>query len=70
MRIKNQQFQNTAIRCKDGKMLHLRSREEVDISKVDLDKAHLKTMLERGYVAMRGQDGKADKPSAPPKKSK
>jgi len=69
MHIKNQQFQKTAIRCKDGKMLHLRSREEVDISKVDLDKAHLKTMLERGYVSMRGEGGKA-KPSASPKKPK
>ncbi len=53
MYIKNQQFQRTAVKCKDGSMLHLRSRQEVDVSKVKLDEDHLKTMLERGHLAMR-----------------
>lgn len=73
MHIKNQQFQKTAVKCKDGKMLHLRSRQEVDISKVELDEVHLKTMLDRGHVAMRGESSKSVKPletSAAPKLEK
>lgn len=62
MHIKNQQFQQTAVKCKDGSMLHLRSRQEVDVSKLELDEDHLQSMLNEGYVALRGKRGTSDKP--------
>ena len=49
MQIKNAMFQKVAVKCKDGSMLHLLSRQEVDINKIELDETHLESMLNQGY---------------------
>ena len=59
MHLKNLKPQKTAVFCKDGTMLHLRSREEIDISKVELDKNHLDSMIAKGSMALRDKGSKS-----------
>lgn len=63
MHIKNLKPQKTAVFCKDGTMIHLRSREEIDISKIELDKTHLDNMIAKGAVALRDKGGKSTTPN-------
>lgn len=67
-RLKNQLFAPMGILTSDGKMLHLRPREEVDIGKVKLDDSHMKSMLRKGYVVLR-EEGKTLSAKTPPSPS-
>jgi hypothetical protein len=54
--LKNQLFSPLGILFGDGSMMHLRSREEVDASDLDMGDTNLKNMLDKGYVAIKGAD--------------
>jgi len=59
MHLKNLKPQKTAVFCTDGSMLHLRSRQEIDISKLELDKSHLESMIAKGAVSLRDKGSKS-----------
>ena len=64
MHLKNLKPQKTSVFCKDGSMLHLRSRQEVDISKIELDKSHLDSMIAKGSVVLRDKSSKSEETKA------
>jgi hypothetical protein len=51
-KIKNKLFQPLAILLEDEKTLHLRSREEIEVGRKDLESSHLQTLMKRGDIAL------------------
>jgi hypothetical protein len=51
-KIKNKLFQPLAILLEDEKTLHLRSREETEVGRKDLESSHLQTLMKRGDIAL------------------
>lgn len=64
MQLKNQLFQKTSIKCRDGSMVHLRPRQVVDVATDEIDDDHLRSMVAHGYVLVGGASGAIVKPVA------
>lgn len=53
--LKNLQFGPTAVMLKDGDMLYLQSRQEIDVSKVKFNQKHLDNLIKANVVTQRGE---------------
>jgi hypothetical protein len=58
-KIRNRLFQPLGIMLANGTMLHVRSREECDVSEADLDSAHLQGLMASGQLALATGDRQA-----------
>jgi len=59
-KIKNKLFQPLAVLLEGDKTLHVRSREEFEVDRKDLESAHLQALMKRGDIAVVEEDKKRE----------